>query len=110
MKRFYCVLIASLWCVLCHAEAWTDELTVQYVFTEGVSDIVVVSTNGGGAYAAGCVVNAWMFLADSETRRSRAYATLLAAAVSGQKVKFWYKDSCATWGYHGASAVMLVKG
>lgn len=90
------------------AGGWTEPLTVTGTFTEGSTDYLVVYTAEGSVYASGCSANAWIFQADSDPRRSRAYATALAALVSGKKIRLWYGDSCAAWSYHSATAVWLV--
>jgi len=110
MKRSICLLTSLLLTSgICRAAAWTGELTVASAFTEGKSDFVVLYTSDGSSYTAGCSVNNWIFTADTETRRNRAYATIMAALVSGQKIKLWVTDSCAAWQYHEATSVMLVK-
>ena len=91
-----------------NASGWTPPLTVSSAFTEN-SDLIVAYTADGSTYAGGCAANAWMFNADTDARRGRAYATLIAAIVSGKKIQFWYQDTCAAWGFHGASSVRLVQ-
>jgi hypothetical protein len=61
------------------------------------------------AAASGCAANAWHFVGDTDARRGRAWGTILTALATSQKVRFWRNDSCATWGFHSATAVMLVK-
>jgi hypothetical protein len=106
------VFLASLCCLslsgICHAAGWTGELTVSSTFTEGTTDLIIVYTADGSTYASGCTVNAWSFSADTDARRGRAYATVMAALASGKKIKLWYNDTCGTWGYHQATTVMLV--
>jgi hypothetical protein len=91
-----------------YAAGWSADLTVVNAFVEGNTDLIVVSTSNGASYTSGCTVNSWIFVADTDARRSRAYATIVAALTSGKKIRFWYGDSCSTWNYHSASSVMLV--
>jgi hypothetical protein len=108
MKRFVWGFAALvLMSGACHASGWTGNLTVSQAFTEGPSDFLVVYTDGG-VTTPGCVAGAWIFVADSEARRGRAWATILTALTTGQKVRFWYADSCTTWSFHAASSIMLV--
>jgi|GEM_PF-2772664 len=92
-----------------YAQGWTESLTVESVFTEGKTDIIVINTSGGGTYTSSCLPNQWIFQSDTDARRSRAYSTAMAALASGKKIRFWYTDSCENWSYHGATAIMLVK-
>jgi hypothetical protein len=89
-----------------HAAGWSAPLTVDRAFTEN-SDLIVIYTLDGAVYTAGCHANSWIFVASSEARRGRAWATILAAQATGQKVQLWFADQCTTWSYHEASAVML---
>jgi hypothetical protein len=91
-----------------HAAGWTPPLTVERAFTEE-SDLLIVYTSGGTEYTSGCAANAWSINVSSETRRSRAWATILAALTTGQKIQFWYRDYCGVWNYHDATSVMLLK-
>jgi len=101
---------AMLWGAvgLSQAAGWSAELTVTSVFTEAGTDLVVVYTSGGQVYAAGCAANSWIFPASTTARASRGYATLLAAVATGKKIKFWFSDTCGTWGFHEGTSVMLV--
>ena len=90
-----------------HAAGWTPALTVTEAFTEN-SDLIVIYTSDGGGYTSGCAANSWIFVADNDARRGRAYATVLAAIATGKKLQFWYADSCAVWGFHQATSVKLV--
>jgi hypothetical protein len=89
-----------------HAAGWTNPVTIERAFTEN-SDLIAVYTVESGSYTPGCSTTAFLFRADSETRRSRAWATILSALTTGQKVQFWVTDTCGTWNYHDATAVML---
>lgn len=109
MKQITISIIFLLFSTISFAESWTSDLTVERVFTEGASDLIIVYTSGGSVYSSGCLVNKWSFKADTEARRSRAYSTLISALVSGKKVNFWYADSCGPWSYHEAKSVMLIK-
>jgi hypothetical protein len=81
---------------------------VNGAFTEGNTDLLVIYTADGGTCATGCSADRWVFT-ETDPRRARAYAALLAAVASGKKVKFWYSDTCGAWGYHQATSVMLTK-
>lgn len=94
---------------VCNAAEWSSALTVEKVFTEGKSDIVVVYTSGQNGSTNGCSLNNWIFTADTEARRNRAYSTLMSALLSGKKILLWRTDSCANWSYHEATSVMLLK-
>jgi hypothetical protein len=91
-----------------YAAGWSADLTVSNAFVEGNNDLIVIYTSNGATYTSGCLVNSWIFIADTDARRSRAYATIVAALTSGKKIRFWYGDSCSVWDYHSASSVMLV--
>ncbi|MBL8339730.1 MAG: hypothetical protein JNM97_23390 [Rhodoferax sp.] len=90
------------------AGGWTPELSVASIFTEGTTDYLVAYTTDGTVYASGCAADSWVVPFDTTARGQRAYATLLAAATSGKKVRFWYLDTCGLWGYHQAHSVRLV--
>lgn len=108
MLRTYAVLMCLLIGANAQAGDWTPPLTVSYAFTEATSDLVVFTTAGGGQYASGCAVNAWMFNGTTEARRARGYAALLTAVAGGKRVRLWFDDNCTTWGYHSATAVMVL--
>jgi hypothetical protein len=109
---------AALWVLLvalsissgqAQAAGWTAPLTVSHAFTEESDLIVVYTTDGLGQWTPGCSAHTWIFRASTDARRGRAWATVLAALASGQKIAFWYTDSCGTWGYHNATSIMLFK-
>lgn len=91
------------------AAGWSADMTVTSAFTEATTDLIVIYTSGGGSYTAGCAANAWIFTATTDARRARGYSTIMAALVSGQKLRVWFTDACSTWGYHEATVVMLVQ-
>lgn len=91
-----------------HAGGWTDPMTISRVFTENTDNIVIYTVEGA-IYTPGCVGASYIFRASNDAQRSRAYATLLAAITTGQKVQLWYTESCATWSFHDVTAVMLLK-
>ena len=103
------VIATILTSSVCNAQGWSDALTVEQVFTEGRTDLIVATISGGKVYTDGCNVTSWIFKADTDARRGRAYSTLMTALVSGKKIKFWFTDQCSSWNYHEAAAVMLVK-
>jgi len=109
MKQVIFVISLILISGVCNAAEWSSELVVEKVFTEGKSDIVVIYTSGQSRLTDGCSVNNWSFTADTESRRNRAYSTLMSALLSGKTILLWRTDSCAEWEYHEATAVMLVK-
>lgn len=109
MKHLFLAVLAVAAVTEANAGGWTGDLTVISAFTEGHTDLVIAYTTGGATYTAGCAANSWALVADSDARRGRAYATLLTALATGQKVRFWYADSCPIWGYHGMTTVMLMQ-
>ena len=70
------------------AGGWTEPLTVETVFTEGATDLIVIQSSGGSQSVSGCVINNWIFVADNENRRNRGYSTAMAALASGKKYQF----------------------
>lgn len=108
--RMHLAVGAMLWGAagISQAAGWTAELTVTSVFTEASTDLIVAYTSGGQVYAAGCAANSWIFPASTTARASRGYATLLSAVATGKKIKFWFSDTCGTWGFHEGTSVMLV--
>jgi hypothetical protein len=106
--RIVLSVLLLLTCAVCRAAGWTPDLTVNSAFTEGNTDLLVVYTSNGTVYTSGCSANAWTFNADTDARRSRAYATILSALASGKKLRFWYSDTCGPWSYHNATSVMIV--
>jgi hypothetical protein len=108
MKKILLATILALASTAATAAGWSDPLTVEYGFVEN-TDLVVIYTTGGGTYASGCTPNAWIFRADSDARRGRAWATVLTALTTGQKIRLWYNDTCGTWSYHDATSIMLLK-
>lgn len=109
MKRILIVMCMLILSLQANAGGWTEPLTVERAFTEANTDIIVIYTSGGVENTPGCAANSWIFLADSEDRRNRGYSTAMAGLVSGKKVSFWYGDTCAAWGYHGATTIQLHK-
>jgi hypothetical protein len=87
------------------AAGWTNEVSIIELSTEGTSDLIVFKTVGGQVYAPGCLINDWIVTADTDARRDRFYSALLAAMVSGHKVKLWYTDACSSWSMHGTTSV-----
>ena len=100
-------LVFSSMCTF--AAGWTEPLTVESIFTEGNTDVIVIYTSGGVQNTNGCLANNWIFLTDNDSRRNRAYSTAMAALASGKKVSFWYTDTCATWSFHSATAIKIIK-
>jgi hypothetical protein len=89
------------------ANGWTEPLKIVSAFVED-SDYLIVYTEGGRQYVKDCSVNNWNIIASGEARKSRIWATVLAAAATGQRISFWYSDAgCSVWGYHGATAVRI---
>lgn len=103
-------LILSSLCQAATAQGWSPPLTVESVFTED-SDLIIAYTSGDPdpALTPGCQRGSWSFKASTEDRRNRAYSTLLAATLSGKKIRFWHRDVCGPWNYHEATSVMIVK-
>lgn len=108
MGRFFLVMLMLLTTGPAWASGWSPPLTVESAFTED-SDMIVIYTSDAGVYTPGCSQNAWVYRATTETRRARAWATVLAALTSGQELRLWYSDNCSSWSYHDATAIMLRK-
>lgn len=110
MKKYMVGLIAFLIPLSSYSATWSPALTVESTFTEGSTDAVGISTSGGGQLTGGCVADKWLFVADSEARRSRAFSVIIAAVASGKKVSFWYDtENCASWNYHKATSIKFLK-
>ena len=110
MKKFYFGMFALLVSSYGFSNGWSPALTVESIFTEGATDTVSITTSGGAVYSTGCIANKWIFMADSEDRRNRAFSLVMAALASGKKVSFWYSSStCAAWNYHQGTSVKLIK-
>ena len=107
MFKKYVLLSLLFFSGLCNAQGWSDALTVKSTMTEGMTDLIIATTEGDTIYTTNCVANQWIFKSDAEDRRNRAYSTLMAAVASGKKVKLWYTDSCSSWNYHEATSVSL---
>ena len=88
------------------AAGWTEPLTITRAFTED-SDHIVIYTSGGSQYTPGCSANTWIFVAATEERRARGWATILSALLAGKKLQFWVSDTCAVWSYHKATSVLI---
>lgn len=89
--------------------AWTGELTVSKAFTEA-SDLIVFYTAGTHPQTPSCSVGSWIYKIGPDARRNRVYATLLTAIATGKKIQLWQRgDGCAEWGYHEATAVMIIQ-
>jgi hypothetical protein len=92
---------------LSQASGWTQPMTVTSAFTE-TDDLIVFSTSDTTVYAPGCSAGAFIFSTSStDAQRARAWAALLTALATGQKIAVWYSDTCATWSYHLATSVKL---
>jgi len=107
MKRFL-IMSILLSAGSVNAAGWTGAMTISRVFTENTDNIVVYTVEGA-VYTPGCVGASYIFHAPTEAQRARAYATLLTAISTGQKVQLWYLDACTTWSFHDVTAVMLLK-
>lgn len=91
----------------CATNGWTEPLKIVSAFVED-SDYLIVYTEGGRQYVKDCSANNWNIIASGESRKNRIWATILAAAATGQKISFWYSGAgCSVWGYHGATAVRI---
>lgn len=109
LRVFICVIVLGFSSSI-FAEGWTSQyLSIESVFTEGKSDLIVVYTSGGVVETEGCQANRWIIEADTEDRRNRIYSTLLAALASGQKIELWFEDVCGSWNYHKATVVKIHK-
>ena len=108
MEKICLAIVLLVSSISCNAAGWTSPLTVARAFTED-SDIIVVYTEEGGQYTPGCTINAWIFRASTDARRGRAWATILTALGTGQKIMFWFNDTCSAWSFHDATSVMLAK-
>lgn len=86
---------------------WSAELSVEEVITED-SDVIVVSTDGGAVYQAGCIANKWVFSSADESKMGRMYSTMLTAFASGKKLKIYNKGECGLWNYHGIHAMKII--
>ncbi len=109
MKKLFLIMFAVLFSTSAFAGGWSNLLTVERVFTEGKTDLIVIYTSGGIQRTDGCIANTWIFEADNESRRNRAYSTAMAAIASGKKISFWYADTCSARNYHGATSIQLHK-
>ena len=108
MNKYLGILLLTL-PTLSYGGGWTEPLTVDTVLTEGATDLIVIQTSGGSQSVNGCVLNNWIFIADNENRRNRAYSTAMAALASGKKISLWYGDTCSTWSFHSATSIKLLK-
>jgi hypothetical protein len=106
MKRCAALFLTLFATVTAQAAGWTGLLTIQRVFTEN-SDMIAIYTTGAPVFVPGCSQNAYLFRANNDAQRARAYATLLTAMTSGQKIQLWYNDACTTWSYHDVTSIML---
>ena len=86
---------------------WSQPLTVDRLMTEGTTDLIVVFTTGGSEYTTGCVVDAWIFEANTNDRRNRAYSMILAALAGGKQISLYYADTCGSWSYHKATSIRI---
>ena len=90
------------------ASVWSENLTIESIFTED-SNLIVVNTSGGVEYTEGCKVNRWVFVSENEHRMNRVYSTLLAALASERPIKIYNRDECGNWNYHSIFAVQIGK-
>lgn len=114
MNKIFLSTVLFLFSFNCYAGSWSEALTIESVFTEGVSDIIGIYTSGADPekhqYNPNCGLNTWVFHADSEDRRNRAFSMAMAALASGKKVSFWYStQECGAWSYHSATSIKLIK-
>jgi hypothetical protein len=108
MKRFFLALAALYMSNSCLAAGWTSEMSIVSINTEAGSDLVYFMVSPATTYAAGCDSSNWIVSSATEARAQRFYSTLMSAMLSGKKVKFWYTDTCGSFGYHTATAVKIV--
>ncbi|MFL0805491.1 MAG: DUF5992 family protein [Agarilytica sp.] len=93
-----------------YSATWSPGVTVESTFTEGSTDVIGISTSGGGQLTEGCLADRWIFVADSEERRGRAFSVILAAAASGKKISLWYDtENCSSWSYLKATSIKFIK-
>ncbi len=90
------------------AAGWTDPIAITDVATESVMDPVYFTVDNTTPYIPGCLPGSWMINQTTDARQQRFYAALLTAFSTGRKIRLWYTDTCASWGYSQATAVRVV--
>jgi hypothetical protein len=107
MKKIFGLL--ALVCVseLSHASGWTAAMTITQAFTEE-SDMIVIYVSNSTPYGTGCDPGSWIFTGSTDARRGRVWATVLSALATGQKVQFWYSDTCSAWSYNSLSSIRIL--
>ncbi len=89
------------------AAAWTpaEGLTVTDVWVE--DNLIVVHTTG--SHASSCHANNWVVKSTTSETRQQAFSLLVTALSTGQKVRFYFQDTCANWGYGNIASTRLLK-
>jgi len=102
------MMSAGLLCVssLCHASGWTAPMTVTSAITED-DGTIVVATSDSTVYAPSCLAGYFIVSQNTDSQRARAWAAILSALATDQKIALWFGDTCATWNYHSATSVMV---
>jgi hypothetical protein len=104
-SRFFAALML-LFGLPAHAGGWSGPLTIDRIWTEN-SDMIAIYTTGAPVFTSGCSQNAYLFRATNDAQRARAYATLLTAIATGQRIELWYNDTCTTWSFHDVTSIMI---
>jgi hypothetical protein len=109
VKNYILIIVLFTASFTVFAAKWSDNgLTVKEVIT-GVSDSIVVLTDGGSVQQSNCIANNWVFTDTDQSKMNRVYSLLIAAQMSGKKIKIYNSDVCAQWDYHGIYSIKTVE-
>jgi hypothetical protein len=89
MKKSLLAMILLVASRLCDAAGWTQLMSVTSANTEN-DDYVFIYTSDATVYSPGCTAGSFMFSSSStDAQRARAWATILTALATGQKIYLW---------------------
>lgn len=109
MKRFAVSIVTMLLSLSAQADGWSGVMRIEQIYVYATSDTIIVVTDGTQVYDAvnNCSPHNWSIVADSEPRRQRLYATLLAAQATGSPIQFWWTEGCGPSQSHKTTVMRI---
>lgn len=109
MKRLGFSIAAMLLSFSVQADGWTGAMRIDQIYVYATSDTILVVTDGAQVYDTvnNCSPHTWSIAANSEPRRQRLYATLLAAQASDKAIQFWWTEGCGQSQSHTTTVMRI---
>lgn len=107
MKKTLLIMILIFSSFMATAAGWTGYLQVEDIYVYGNHDRILVVTDNSTQYTPGCSLKTWELAGSNAEAKQRLYSAVLAANMSGRKIRFWYDDECGISNYHRTSVMRL---